>query len=243
MTQLHDDAIAYVKTHRNELIEKFASIKVYPAVENPEAFFMAGSPGAGKTEYSKAFISALEDKDPKRKIVRIDADEVRDSLPMYNHKNSDEVQGAAVRGVEKILDSVLKNNQEFLLDATFALYDKSYTNIDRCLRDNRKVSIYYIYLDPLNAWDITQKREALEGRRVPKDMFIRAFFNAKENVNKIKKELGKKIQLTVIVKNFKDGKPGIDKIHINVDNIDNYLKIEYNSTSLEEKLHENIQNN
>ena len=224
------------------LIEKFASINIYPSVANPEAFFMAGSPGAGKTEYSKAFISALEAKDSKRKIVRIDADEVRDSLPMYNHKNSDEVQGAAVRGVEKMLDHVLKNNQEFLLDATFALYDKSYTNIDRCLRDNRKVSVYYIYLDPLIAWDITQKREALEGRRVPKDMFIRAFFNAKDNVNKIKKELGKKIQLTVIIKNFNDGKPGIDKIHINIDNIDNYLKIEYNPMSLEEKLYENIQN-
>jgi len=242
MTQLHDDAIVYIKTHKNELIEKFASKTTYPSVENPEAFFMAGSPGAGKTEYSKAFIEELENKDSKRKIVRIDADEIRDSIPLYNHKNSDEVQGASVIGVEKILDHALKNNQEFLLDATFALYDKSYTNIDRCLRDNRKVNIYYIYLDPLIAWDITQKREVLEGRRVPKGIFIKAFFNAKDNVNRVKKELGKKVQLTLIIKNFKDGKLGVEKIHLNIDNIDNYLKIEYNPTSLEEKLYENIQN-
>lgn len=240
MTQLHDDALAFIKANKKDLVTKFASIDEFPSIKNPDAFFMAGSPGAGKTEYSKSFIKALQEKDSLRKIVRIDADEIRDFLPMYNHKNSDEVQAAAAIGVEKLIDSVLKNNQEFLLDATFALYDKSYMNITRCLRDNRKVGIYYIYQDPLIAWEYTKKREALEGRRVPKETFIKAFFNAKENVNRIKRELGKSVELTLIIKNFEKGKQGVEKTHINIDNIDNYLKIEYNSSLLEDKLHEEI---
>jgi len=239
MTSSHDEAIAFIKANKRELIEKVASLQQFPSVSNPEAFFMAGSPGAGKTEYSKSFLKAIEEKDNSRKIVRIDADEIRDFLPMYNRKNSDEVQAAAAVGVEKVLDSVLKNNQEFLLDATFSLYDKSYTNITRCLKDGRKVSIYYIYQDPIVAWEFTRKREALEGRRVPKQMFINAFFKAKENVNRIKEEFGKSIELTLIIKNFDLDKQGVEKIYLNIDNIDNYLKIEYNSELLEEKLHDN----
>lgn len=240
MTNNHDEAIAFIKANKHKLIEKIARLQQFPSVKNPEAFFMAGSPGAGKTEYSKSFLKALKEKDTSRKIVRIDADEIRDFLPMYNRTNSDEVQPAAVLGVEKILDSVLKNNQEFLLDGTFSLYDKSYTNITRCLKDGRKVSIYYIYQDPLVAWDFTRKREALEGRHVPKQMFINAFFKAKENANRAKKEFGKLIELTLIIKNFDLDKEGVEKIYLNIDNIDNYLKIEYNSELLEEKINENL---
>lgn len=158
---------------------------------------------------------------------------------MYNKKNSDEIQTAAVIGVEKLLDQVIAKDQEFLLDATFSLYEKSYSNITRCIRHKRKVSIYYIYQDPIIAWSFTLKREALEGRSVPKQTFINAFFKAKENVNRIKKELGEEIELTLIVKNFEEGIQGVEKIYLNIDNIDNYLKFEYNPSLLEEKLYEN----
>lgn len=239
MTKIGDDALAYIKIHRRKLIEKFANLASYPTIDNPEAFFMAGSPGAGKTEYSKSFIKELQEKDPRRKIVRIDADEIRDFLPpeLYNHTNSDEVQRAAVKGVEILLDEVLHKNQEFLLDATFAMYDKSYSNITRCLKYSRKIFIYYIYQDPLIAWRFTKEREVMEGRKVPRDMFVNAFFNAKNNVNRIKKDLGKNIELTLITKNYKQE---VEKIYLNIDNIDNYLKIEYNQTSLEGLLHDNI---
>lgn len=59
MLSIHDEAIAYIRQHKRDLIEKFANLNDYPPVKNPEAFFMAGSPGAGKTEYSKSFIKAL----------------------------------------------------------------------------------------------------------------------------------------------------------------------------------------
>lgn len=223
----------FIKAHKKELCEKFANLKNYPTVKNPSAYFMAGSPGAGKTEFSKSFIKELIEKQPERNIVRIDADEVRDFIPFYDKTNAYRVQGAAALGVEKLLDYVLTNNQDFLLDATFADYEKSRNNIVRSLNKKRKVGILYLYQDPVVAWEFTQKRAALEGRNIPLDMFIRAFFAAKENVNRIKKEFGKDIELWLIIKNLEQG---IEKTYFNVDNIDNHLKIEYNLQSLKKML-------
>ena len=49
----------YVKANRKLLCERFASITLYPSVATPTSYFMAGSPGAGKTEFSKGFIMYL----------------------------------------------------------------------------------------------------------------------------------------------------------------------------------------
>src|SRR3989344_35208 len=232
-----DKARDYIKTHKKELCEKFANLKDYPPISNPSAYFMAGSPGADKTEFSKSFIKELAGKEPERRIVRIDADVVRDFIPFYDRTNAYRVQGGAALGVEKLLDCVLTNNQDFLLDATFADYQKSHNNIVRSLHKNRKVGIVYLYQDPIVAWQFTQKREVLEGRKIPLDIFIDAFFAAKENVNKIKMEFSKNkdVELWLIIKNLEQG---IEKTYFNIDNVDRYLKIKYNAQSLKKKLKE-----
>lgn len=223
----------FIKENRKDLCLYFANPSIYPPVINPSSYFMAGSPGAGKTEYSKSFIKQLQQKSPNRKIVRIDADEIRDYIPFYDRTNAEMIQGAAALGVEKLLDFVLKNNQDFLLDATFANYEKSHQNITRCLQRNRKVGITYIYQDPLVAWEFTKKREKLEGRPVPKNAFIKAFFVAKENVDKIKTEFGNQIELELVIKNVDQG---VQKSYFNIDKVANYIKIEYNSQTLEDLL-------
>lgn len=235
MAGISEEAINYIKANKKVLCEKFTSLEKYPPVANPSSYFMAGSPGAGKTEYSKSLIQILTEKESERKIVRIDADEIRDWIPQYDHKNALVVQRAASLGVEKVLDCVLKNQQDFILDATFVDYAKSYQNINRSLNKNRKVAIIYIYQDPIIAWDFTKKREVVEGRKVPKQAFIKAFFEAKENVNKAKKEFGNKIELWLITKNFTQG---VENTYFNIDNVDNYIKIEYTPQSLEEVLEE-----
>lgn len=226
-------ARAFIKEHKRELCEHFADKNVFLPVTDPTAYFMAGSPGAGKTEYSKSFIRQLQEKSPQRRIVRIDADDIRDYIPFYNRTNANIVQGAFALGVEKLLDCVLKQNQDFLLDATFADYEKSYSNITRCLQHARKVGITYIYQDPLIAWSFTKKREKVEGRPVPKETFINAFFSAKENVDKIKTVFGKQVQLDLVIK---DVDQGIQKTHFNVDQVANYLKIKYTPQTLGELL-------
>ncbi|MEK9159327.1 MAG: zeta toxin family protein [Patescibacteria group bacterium] len=123
--RVSDSARQYVVEHKKEIIEKFAG-KIQPVSkeETPLAIFMAGSPGAGKTEFSKSFIKGL----PKLsgKILRIDADEVREMLPrnLYNGKNSHLVQGAASKGVDKLVDHAIGNNKNFILDGTFTSHKK-----------------------------------------------------------------------------------------------------------------------
>src|SRR3989344_3000597 len=92
-----EEARVYVKEHRDEIVAKFVS--GIESVETPVSIFMAGSPGAGKTEFSQRLLEELGGN-----MVRIDADDVRDMLPQYQGANAYVVQGAAALGVEKVYD-------------------------------------------------------------------------------------------------------------------------------------------
>lgn len=224
---LEEKAKKWVRDNKDLLIEKFADPIKFPGVSNPFTIFMAGSPGAGKTEYSKSFI---KDYDSDTKIVRIDADEIRDMIPDYTGRNAYKFQGAAALGVEKLYDEVQKRNQNAIVDGTFSDFNKGLQDVERALNRGRKVGIFYIYQDPLIAWDFTKKREKVEGRHVSKDMFINSFLLAKENVNKVKKILGNKIELHLVEKNYTNEQ---ENTKFNIDMIDSHLKIGYNKQDLE----------
>lgn len=224
-----NDAKKFIKDNKKLLIEKFAKLESIPPKDSPFSIFMAGSPGAGKTEFSKAFIKS----NSSISAARIDTDEIKEIIPQYNGHNSDVVQGASALGVEKIYDFVLKNNQNVIVDGTFANYEISYSNIKRSIKRNRIVAIFYIYQDPLIAWDFTKKREKLEGRYVPKEIFIKSFFTAKENVKRIKLDFKDKVKVFLIKKNYSNG---IEKTWFNIKDVDNHLKIEYTIKSLRLKL-------
>jgi len=228
-----DHARKFIKKNEKSIIEKFASLEKFPSRDNPFSIFMAGSPGAGKTEFSKAFIESSEPDSPLY-AVRIDADEIKDIIPQYKGNNSDVVQGAASLGVEKLYDYILKHNQNVIVDGTFAKYEIAYRNIKRSIEKKRIVSIFYIYQDPLVAWDFTQKREKIEGRYIPKEAFINSFFAAKENVERIKSEFKDKVMIFLIKKNDIDN--SIEKFWVNIDSVDNYIKMTYTFDSLRLKL-------
>lgn len=90
--------------------------------------------------------------------------------------------------------------------------------------------IYYIFQDPIIAWTFTQIREQKEGRRVPKEAFIRAFFRARENVSEAKAHFGNKIELNLIIKDFTKN---FEQVYPNVDVIDIYLPKMYTKEELE----------
>lgn len=221
----------FIKKNKHLLFEKFASNKIYQPNENPISLFMAGSPGAGKTEYSKALIEIA--KNSANPIVRIDADEIREIIPQYNGANSDLVQRAASIGVHKLYDYVLKNKLNVMLDGTFAKFDIAHRNIIRSLNRNRVIGIYYVYQDPLIAWEFTKKREKLEGRKVPKIVFIEAFINARENVTRIKTIFKDKIKLYLVIKNYSNN---IEKFYPKVNNINDHFKIQYSEEKLNQLL-------
>lgn len=227
---LEEKAKAWIRNNKKSLFEKFANLKNFPGVSNPFTIFMAGCPGAGKTEYSKSFI---ESYDPNTKIVRIDADEIRDIIPGYTGGNAYKFQGAAALGVEKLFDYIQDHKQNAIVDGTFSDFKIGLSNIERALNRNRKVGIFYLYQDPVIAWEFTKKRERIEGRHVSKDMFIKSFFLAKENVNKVKAILKNKIELNLVEKNYTNE---LAKTRFKIDNVDSYLKKLYNKEALEELL-------
>ena len=222
-------AIKFVKKNKKLIISKFADLTKFPPSQNPFTVFMAGSPGAGKTEFSISFIKQLGKKDPNTKVVRIDADEIRDMIPQYDKTNSNLLQSAAAIGVEKLFDHVQDHTQNVVVDGTFANYEVALKDVKRALGKNRKIGIIYLHQDPAIAWDFTKKREKLEGRIVPKEMFIQAFLNSKENVHKIKKEFGNDVRLSLVIKDFENR---VEKTLFNIDNVDSYLKVKYNPQTL-----------
>lgn len=229
MDIIEDQAKKWIKQNKKQIVEKFANLKDFPPVNDPFTIFMAGSPGAGKTEFSKTFI---KDYPNNIKIVRIDADEIRNIIPDYSEGKAYMVQGAASLGVEKVFDFVQNHSQNCILDGTFGDFKIAEKDVNRALGRGRKVGIMYIYQDPIIAWEFTKKREKVEGRKVSKEIFIKCFFDAKENVEKIK-EIFPQIELNLAIKNYENK---LEKSFFNVQALDPYIKIEYNIEQLKEIL-------
>lgn len=244
------DARAYIEERRDQLIKRLITSK-NPLRLSFSTICMAGSPGAGKTEFSKRYItSALDRKDAKivrelkargvdiesagTLLVRIDADEVRDFLPenLY-HKtdittgvqgNANVVQQAVNYGLNILRKYCLRKDVSFIHDGTFSNYDTMRNLIQASLDRERDVQIFYIYLDPVTVWHFTKAREGIEGRNIRKEDFIRQFIKSRENVDRAKAEFGSSIRVHCVIKNAENEPMYIEQ---NVPSVDKYLKSKY----------------
>lgn len=225
--RLEAESVRFVRQHHKEVTQKFASESVFPHDPEPVSIFMAGSPGAGKTEFSRNLV-----KEFKTQPVIIDADEIRTLLPGYTGANSYVFQKACTEVVNNLLHHTVKNGQNFVLDATFA-YKKSLENIETSFQRNRKVVIYYIYQDPVKAWELTKAREQQEHRLVTKEIFIVGYFGSRENVNLAKQRYGERIELNIVINDYESG---VKKTRSNVDRLDGFLPGLYTVNELNELL-------
>jgi predicted ABC-type ATPase len=221
-TEIRDAAIAYARKQGKKIAKGLTDPAVYKPDPNPVSVFMAGSPGAGKTEASKALLEQVED--PEYPTVRIDPDELRGLFPEYAGDNSWLFQPAISILVDKVHDLVLKNRQNFLLDGTLAKLDKARDNIARSLKKGRFVQILYVYQEPALAWEFVCAREELEGRNIRPADFVDQYFAARQVVNTLKAEFAKKIQIDLILKN-RDNSTKVYKD--NIDKIDNHVPEKY----------------
>ncbi len=234
--KIYDQAIEFAKRNKVQIAKKLTDPEKYAPDIMPISVFMAGSPGAGKTEFSKSLIKILEE-DKERRVVRIDGDEVRPLIPGYTGNNSHLFQGAISLIVEKMHDLVLHRRQSFILDSTFANHKKAQDNIRRSLEKSRPVFIFYIYQEPEVAWKFTQAREKTEGRKIPKKAFIEQFFGARKAVNKIAGEFTDKITIFLVKKNFeKNTVENIVNIDAKSNTIDDNIEKHYTKDELEKHL-------
>ena len=81
--QIQEQALAFAKANRRQIARRLTDPKVYAPEEHPVSVFMAGSPGAGKTEASIELIDKLGTP-----VIRIDPDELRNECPGYGGAKS-----------------------------------------------------------------------------------------------------------------------------------------------------------
>ena len=219
----------FARKNKKLIAKELTNPSVYLPDEYPVSVFMAGSPGAGKTESSRNLIAKLTTDN--RSVLRIDSDELRSYFEEYTGKNSDLFIGATSILADKIHDTAIVNKQSFIFDGTLSKIDLSRKNIRRSLDKNRFVQIVYVYQDPLQAWNFVKAREIRDGRRIPRDAFIEQYFSARDNVNCLKKEFGAQIKVDLVVKNI----DGTDfSYRENIDVIDNYILEKYTKDDLSE---------
>ena len=230
--ELHKEASDFVSKKANKKAIAKKWVDCYLSEKYPVSVFMAGSPGAGKTEAAKELIKSLGGN-----ILRIDNDELRNEFKKYNGANSYVFQEAATKLVETIHDRALKLNVSFILDSTLSSYEKAKQNISRSLDKKRIVQVIFIYQDPEKAWQFVMAREKEEGRYVPKEVFVHQFLSSREVVNKLKDVFGRRIRVDVVTKNF-DGSKKI--YYTNVNSIDTHVSKVYDELDLKKIVGLNI---
>jgi UDP-N-acetylglucosamine kinase len=218
-------ALAYARANKKAIAKLATDPNLYPGEEEPVSVFMAGSPGAGKTEASIELLAALGTS-----AIRIDADELRTRCPGYEGGNAWLYQKAASVLVEKVHDLALEQNQSFILDATFSNYERAKHNIVRSLKKKRIVQILYVYQEPRLAWQFVQDREKAEGRRVLPEKFVDQYFQAREVVNRVKTEFGGALKVDLLLKNVDNSNR---QTFFGVERIDPYIPEKYSREEVE----------
>ena len=234
-SEIESASIEYAKKHKKEIAQELTNVGKFPPDAIPVSVFMAGSPGAGKTESSQRLIERLTGDG--HSVLRIDPDELRSQFDTYTGKNSTLFQAATSILVDKMQDFAIEQKQSYVFDGTLTNLQRARENIQRCIGHDRVVQILYVYQDPLQAWKFVQAREVRDGRVIPWESFVEKYFSARENVNTLKREFGAKIRVDLIVKNI-DGSDF--RYKENIDVIDSHIPESYTQATLGELIKEQL---
>jgi len=233
-------AFEFARENRASLARQIADTAVYFSEETPFTVFMAGSPGAGKTEVSKAMAEDLDERNMSlhaKRVLRIDPDDFRNLIPGYAGGNSYLFQRAVTKILERVLDRAFEKRLSFILDGTMANLDVARRNIERVLGSSRNAQIMYVYQRPELAWQFVQARELTEGRNIPLQEFARQFIAARRNVIELKRLYGDQIHIDLLIKNF-DGSSQWVELDASGDTIDALVPQTYDQVQLVELLTE-----
>lgn len=219
----------YPDISKKEFVEGFIQKSGARSIDNPSAIFMAGLPGAGKTEFSKNLVGIIGGA----KAVRIDMDEIASQIKDYTSEKADKYREPATRLLNGVLDRVIHDRIEFVLDGTFGS-NNAIKNIERAVKHGYSIKVVYIVQDPKLAWEFTKAREKVEHRSITQVGFIKVYFNIVKNINEMVPLLknNDKITLDIVWKNENNL---IDLWLPNVrEGIDKLVRTSYNNKTLKE---------
>lgn len=222
--RIADEAVVFAKANRKAIVRRLTDPSVYLSEDSPVSVFMAGSPGAGKTEASLEFLSRFGGT-----VLRIDPDMYRSELPGYTGNNSALFQRAVSVLVSAVHDEALRLQQSFLLDGTSSNYDTVARNVQRSLKRGRFVLVLYVYQNPERAWEFVQAREKVEGRNIPMERFLDQYFSARKVVNDLKYNFGHAVTVDIFIKN-RDG--STRAYRENIHRVDTHVPESYDRATL-----------
>jgi predicted kinase len=188
-SQIIDKSLEYFKKYKKRIIDTFIINK-----QNKQKLYLScGASGAGKTEFLHS-LTQFED------FNIIDTEEIRKLFPHYSGANAQLFQKASIKAVETLIDTCFKYNYTFVLDTNLASFEVANKNIQRALKRDYIIEIFFIYRDYNGCKKLTTIREQNENRNVPDEVFNQKAIGSLDTFGKLIKEYGQHntIDLTII---------------------------------------------
>ena len=161
------------KTNQDKVVDLF--FKKNRPTSSRVAFFMAGIPGAGKTEFMENTLKVTKE------FISIEHDQLVEYIDGYKPEEYYNYRKAGSVLVTRIFDDCLRNGYSFVFDGTLS-HENGAKNIDKAIAAGYEVIVVYIVQDAKLAWELTQARELVKKRAIEKAGFI-------ETCNKINANL------------------------------------------------------
>ena len=179
MRMTEEQAKAWVKDKINQqaVVDRFFAD--YPPQREHMAFFMAGIPGAGKTELATNALMEMS-----HTLVPIEHDKLVEYIDGYRREDYYIYRKAGSVLVTRILNECLKHGYGFIFDGTLS-HPNGARNVGRTLNAKYLTVIVYVIQDVDAAWFSTQDRNVVTGRRVEKSGFIETCNNITANLSVI----------------------------------------------------------
>ncbi|QFQ91980.1 zeta toxin family protein [Lacticaseibacillus manihotivorans] len=191
---MDDESVQYAKAHRKEFLNRVID-SIEPNQEPKSAIFMAGIPGAGKSEVARGFQTMITN------VARVDADQFREYFPGYHGDNAKDFQRGSSLLVDFVYNKLIDRKYSVILDATFG-FNKALDNVERAVRHGYVVTICYVCQDPVVAWHFIQGRARAEGRVVPAEAFINTYYQSRQNFLAAVAKYGEQIDAMIVYKTF-----------------------------------------
>jgi len=198
-----EEAKVWVKDKANQqrIVDQFFSD--YKPLKMKFAIFMAGIPGAGKTEFVENFNSAV-------KLASIEHDKLVEYIDGYKPQDYYNYRKAGSVLVSRILDECLKHGYGFIFDGTLS-HKGGYRNIEKALKKQYRVQVVYIVQEAKLAWELTQDRELVKKRAIEKAGFIDTCTKINPNLLVIFQRFMNYDDFSFIIFD-KNGQPGTTKV-------------------------------
>lgn len=164
MTEEEAKKWAKVKANQSKVAEEF--FKKNKPTRAKVAYFMAGIPGAGKTEFTQ---NAIRESSPE--LISIEHDKLVEYIDEYKPESYYNYRKAGSILVTRIFEECLKNGYAFVFDGTLS-HENGARNVNKCLKLGYRIVVVYIVQDTTIAWELTQARELVKKRAIEKTGFI-----------------------------------------------------------------------